>query len=198
MKFVNGIRLKDELTLDDYEQIGRIHEAFLKPPTGRFRRWRFNVAGYNGIIRATTTKKFVFFWHRRHINEIIQAHNMQGKADQLENKSKLPFLETVTNIITYFAVELKQTSKSIAIGTPYSHVAKLQVNLMRKKLEDWTMSVLIHHDPASLKKHADKLRSNIRLSESKEKLKKSKQIPGTEQKEQIRTPLNIIRYATMS
>ncbi len=194
MKFVHGIRLKDELTIDEITGLGRISEAIADPPSGRFRRWRFVTTGINDIIRLTTTKRFVFFWHRKHINEIIDAHDMQKKIDKVQKK--LPFLESIRNTVTFLAVELKQTSRSIARETPVDHVSHIYIQIMKKKIEDWTMMAIAQHNPKEIKKITDRLRQQTKMIKAKEESRKSNNTPGIEGKR--RNPVNVMKYAAMS
>lgn len=166
MKFVGSIRLKDELTLDDLLKIGSIGEALMKPPSGKYRRWRFNVICWNGMVRITTHVKYVFFWHRRKLNDIIEAHGVQKKADQIQNKR--PYKESLNDIITLFCAELNQVPKQVAEGTTIEHVQPLYSKIMKKKIESWTMAAIGHHDPKQLKEHTDKIRRSLKMSERRQ------------------------------
>ncbi len=161
MKYVGTIELRDRLTIDDFDKIASITESLSKPPGNYFARRLIIWRGLNQVIRITTTSRYVFFNKKKKINEIMKLHDMQKKADTVEEKSKKPLRETINGLVTWLAVQLKQTPNRVATETPMDYVPSLYANIVKDKIEAWTMAALAHHAPEEIKKHSDKLRRSI-------------------------------------
>lgn len=190
MKYVGTIQLKDRLSLDDFDKIASITESLSNPPgkwlSRRFIVWR----GLNQVIRITTTARYIFFNRKKKINEIIKAHDMQKKADTIEEKSTKPIRETVADITNWLAVQLRQTPDRVATETPMDYVPALYANILKDKIEAWTMAALAHHAPEEIKKYSDKLRRAISSSKPSIGGRAPKPKPG-----KLSGPTAIVRFA---